>query len=75
VVVLALYINSPEVKLLDSRPEVLWGICMILVYWRGRAFFLTGRCEMRQDPVVFAATDRISLLSGALFLAMFALAL
>jgi 4-hydroxybenzoate polyprenyltransferase/phosphoserine phosphatase len=75
VVILALYINSPEVKLLYSRPEVLWGICMILVYWLGRAFFLTGRCEMRQDPVVFAATDRISLLSGALFLGAFFLAL
>jgi len=75
VVVLALYINSPEVRLLYSRPEVLWGICMILVYWLGRAFFLTGRCEMRQDPVVFAATDRISLLSGALFLGVFVLAM
>jgi 4-hydroxybenzoate polyprenyltransferase len=75
VVILALYINSPEVKLLYNRPEVLWGICMILVYWLGRAFFLTGRCEMRQDPVVFAATDRISLLSGVLFLGAFILAL
>jgi 4-hydroxybenzoate polyprenyltransferase/phosphoserine phosphatase len=75
VLVLALYINSPEVKLLYNHPEVLWGICMILVYWLGRALFLTGRCEMRQDPVIFAATDRISLLSGALFLAVFALAL
>jgi 4-hydroxybenzoate polyprenyltransferase/phosphoserine phosphatase len=75
VVVLALYVHSPDVKLLYSRPEVLWGICMIMVYWLGRAFFLTGRCEMRQDPVVFAATDRISLLSGAALLAVFALAL
>jgi 4-hydroxybenzoate polyprenyltransferase/phosphoserine phosphatase len=75
VVILALYIHSPEVKLLYARPDVLWGICMILVYWLGRAFFLTGRCEMRQDPVVFAATDRISLLSGAALLAVFALAM
>jgi 4-hydroxybenzoate polyprenyltransferase len=75
VVVLALYINSPEVKVLYSRSEALWGICVILVYWLGRAFFLTGRGEMRQDPVVFAATDRISLMSGALFMAIFLLAL
>jgi 4-hydroxybenzoate polyprenyltransferase len=75
VLVLALYINSPEVKLLYRHPEVLWGVCMILVYWLGRAFFLTGRGEMRQDPVIFAATDRISLLSGALFLGAFFLAL
>ena len=75
VVVLALYINSPEVKVLYNRSEVLWGICVILVYWLGRAFFLTGRGEMRQDPVVFAATDRISLISSALFMAVFLLAL
>jgi 4-hydroxybenzoate polyprenyltransferase len=63
VMVLALYINSPEVKLLYTRPYVLWGACVVLTYWLGRAFFLTGRGEMKADPVVFAATDRISLLS------------
>ena len=46
------------------RPDLLWGICIVLVYWLGRAFFLTGRGEMRGDPVVFAITDRISMLAG-----------
>jgi 4-hydroxybenzoate polyprenyltransferase len=75
VLVLALYINSPEVTSLYRRPELLWGICVILVYWLGRVCFLTGRGEMRQDPVVFAATDRISLLAGILVVAVFLLAL
>jgi 4-hydroxybenzoate polyprenyltransferase len=71
VLILALYINSPDVKTLYQRPDLLWGICIILVYWLGRAFFLTGRGEMRQDPVIFAATDRNSLLAGILIMAMF----
>ena len=75
VLVLALYINSPEVTPLYRHPEFLWGICVILVYWLGRVCFLTGRGEMRQDPVVFAATDRISLLAGLLVVAAFLVAL
>jgi 4-hydroxybenzoate polyprenyltransferase len=33
VLVLALYINSPEVRVLYSRPDLLWAICPLLVYW------------------------------------------
>lgn len=75
VLVLALYINSIEVRGLYHYPELLWGICIILVYWLGRVYFLTGRGEMHQDPVIFAATDRISLLTGILVVGMFLVAL
>jgi hypothetical protein len=75
VLVLALYINSPEVRTLYRNPELLWGICIILAYWIGRACFLTGRNEMNQDPIVFAVTDRISLLAGILVLAIFIVAI
>lgn len=75
VLVLALYISSPEVKSLYRHPEFLWGICVILVYWLSRVCFLTGRGEMHQDPVIFAATDRISLLAGLLVAFIFFLAL
>ena len=71
VLVLALYINSPDVTIGYQRPDMLWGICIALVYWLGRAFFLTGRGEMRQDPVIFAATDRNSLLTGLVIVILF----
>jgi 4-hydroxybenzoate polyprenyltransferase len=74
VLILALYINSPEVRLLYSRPELLWGMCLMLVYWLGRMFLLTGRGEMRQDPVIFAVTDRNSLIAGAVVAAIYLLA-
>lgn len=66
VLVFALYINSPVVMRYYSAPEALWGICLILVYWIIRIWFLAARDEMHDDPVLFAVKDRISLLAGAL---------
>jgi hypothetical protein len=75
VLVLAFYINAPDVVLRYSHPDLLWGICIMLVFWLGRAFLLAGRGEMRQDPVVFAATDRVSLQVAAVIAAIFLAAL
>lgn len=75
VLVLALYINSPEVGALYRHPELLWGICVLLVYWLGRVCLLTGRGEMHQDPILFAVTDRVSALTGILVIGIFLLAL
>lgn len=66
VLVLALYISSPDVRLYYSTPAILWGLCILLLYWISRTWMLTHRGKMHQDPVVFALTDRISLLVGVL---------
>ncbi len=66
VLVLALYINNPVVGHLYTVPELLWPICAILLYWISRILVLTHRGEMHDDPVIFAVTDRISLISGVL---------
>ncbi|EYD76136.1 integral membrane protein [Rubellimicrobium mesophilum DSM 19309] len=60
VLVLALYVNSPAVLGLYSSPALLWGICLVLLFWLSRVMMLTHRGEMHDDPVVFAATDRVS---------------
>ena len=75
VLVLALYVSSPEIAALYRHADLLWGICIILVYWLGRVCILTGRGEMHQDPVIFAVTDRISLLAGLAVVATFVVAL
>src|SRR5690606_40061468 len=67
VLVLALYINSEASVELYSRPQVLWLLCPLLLYWISRAWSLVRRGRMHDDPVVFAATDRVSLVLGALF--------
>lgn len=66
VLVMALYINSPEVHALYLRPQTLWGICPLLLFWMSRIWVKTHRGEMHDDPVVFAAKDKVSLLVGAL---------
>ncbi|OWU86725.1 prenyltransferase [Oceanicola sp. 22II-s10i] len=62
IMVLALYVNSPEVRILYERPEWLWGICAVLLYWISRMVFITHRGQMHDDPVVFAARDKVSYL-------------
>jgi 4-hydroxybenzoate polyprenyltransferase len=60
VMVVALYINSDAVTKLYSRPEALWLLCPILVYWISRLWLKTTRGEMHDDPIVYAAKDRAS---------------
>jgi len=60
VLVLALYISSKEVLGLYSNPEYLWLVCPVMLYWISRAWMLTYRDRMEDDPVVFAVRDRNS---------------
>lgn len=60
VLVFALYINSPESLALYARPQVLWLICPLLLYWISHLWMTSHRGRMDDDPVVFAATDRAS---------------
>ncbi|HSV30081.1 MAG TPA: prenyltransferase, partial [Candidatus Omnitrophota bacterium] len=66
ILVLALYINSPEVGRLYSHPEALWVICVLLLYWVSRVLMLAHRGLVNDDPVVFAARDVTSLATVAL---------
>jgi hypothetical protein len=60
VLVMALYVNSPAVIELYSYPYALWGICFVLLYWLTRIVLITHRGGMHDDPVIFAAKDRVS---------------
>lgn len=64
VLVFALYIASPDVVALYRHPNYLWLVCPLLLYWVSRLLMLASRGEMHDDPVVFAMTDRTSLLTG-----------
>ncbi len=72
VLVFSLYMKSVDVALLYSDPSRLWLIPIILIYWICRVLLLTHRGEMHDDPVVFAATDRVSLACGVACLAVVA---
>ncbi|QCG90001.1 UbiA family prenyltransferase [Azospirillum sp. TSH100] len=64
VLVMALYINSPEVGRVYDQPQALWIICPLLLFWIGRVWLQTHRGLMHDDPVVFAARDKWSLAIG-----------
>ena len=58
--VLALYLNSEAVRVNYSSPWLLWGICLVLLYWMSRIFLKTHRGLMHDDPIVYAVRDRSS---------------
>lgn len=60
VLVLALYLNSPAVQELYTAPWMLWGICLVLMYWISRVVLNTHRGQMLDDPIVYALRDRTS---------------
>jgi len=60
--VLALYINSTDVVGRYSMPQGLWVVCVILLLWCSRLWVKVGRGDMHDDPLVFAVTDRGSLI-------------
>ena len=60
VLVLALYINSPQVEPLYQTPFLLWLLCPLVMYWVSRVWVITCRGRMDDDPVVFALRDGVS---------------
>lgn len=68
VTVLALYISSEAVQTLYAHPERLWLICPIMMYWIARMLLMSQRRILHDDPIVFAMTDRNSLIAGLLIL-------
>lgn len=63
VLVMTLYVNSSEVLVLYSEPRALWGISLVLFFWVNRMVLVTHRGNMHDDPLVYAITDKTSLVS------------
>jgi 4-hydroxybenzoate polyprenyltransferase/phosphoglycolate phosphatase-like HAD superfamily hydrolase len=73
VLVLALYVNAPETTVLYQRPQVLWVLCPVFLFWLTRLWFRAGRQEVRDDPVLEAIKDPVSYIMGAVvYIVMFA---
>jgi len=74
VLVMALYVNSQEVRVLYHHHTLLLLMCPLLLYWISRMWLIAHRGQMHDDPIVFALKDRVSYLVGALTLAVLWLA-
>ncbi len=64
--VLALYINSPQVVTLYKDPTMLWLIGPFLFYWITRIWFRAHRGKMHDDPIVFTVKDPRSYVIGGI---------
>ncbi|MDH5189678.1 MAG: UbiA family prenyltransferase [Gammaproteobacteria bacterium] len=74
VLILALYIDSPNIKILYTHPEYVWLLCPLFLYWISRIWLKTHRGEMHDDPVVFALRDYASILIACIGAVIFWLA-
>lgn len=66
VLVLALYVSSPEVRRLYAHPVWLWALCPLVLCWVSRLWLRARRGEVHDDPVLFALKDPVTYLVGAL---------
>jgi len=65
VLVLALYMNSNQMRSLYGESRLLWLVCPIALFWISRLWLLANRGLLNEDPVVFALKDRTTLIIGA----------
>jgi 4-hydroxybenzoate polyprenyltransferase len=66
VLVLALYVSSPEVRPLYASPGWLWALCPLVLYWVSWLWLRARRGEVHEDPLLFALTDRVTWVVAAL---------
>jgi 4-hydroxybenzoate polyprenyltransferase/phosphoserine phosphatase len=70
VVVFALYIGNEVAQGLYPHYRRLWLLVPVLLLWLSRLWLQASRGELHEDPVVYAITDKRSLLLGLLLLAI-----
>ena len=75
VLVLAFYLQSEKVASMYQRPEMLWGVCLVFLYWLNRVWLLAHRGLVHHDPVVYAIKDKTSYVCGAVVCLLMLLAL
>ena len=58
------YLQAPTTALLYPEIVFIWGILPVLALWLTWMFWATLTGRMHDDPIVFAAMDPVSWLSG-----------
>jgi 4-hydroxybenzoate polyprenyltransferase len=70
VVVLTLYISNLDAAQLYHHTRRLWLLVPVILLWISRLWLLASRGQLNEDPVVYAITDRRSLLLGLVVVAI-----
>jgi 4-hydroxybenzoate polyprenyltransferase len=58
--ILGFYVNSMQAHIAYRNPFLLWGIVPLILFWQCRMWLSTVRGYMHDDPIVYAAKDKIS---------------
>jgi 4-hydroxybenzoate polyprenyltransferase len=66
VVVLTLYISNLDAAQLYQHTNRLWLLVPVLLLWISRLWLQASRGQLDEDPVVYAITDKRSLLLGVI---------
>jgi 4-hydroxybenzoate polyprenyltransferase len=70
IVVLALFINFPDASNEYASRNLLWALCLIMIFWTNRIWISARRGLVDEDPVDFALRDRASQLAAILSIAV-----
>jgi 4-hydroxybenzoate polyprenyltransferase len=70
VIVFVFYIQNEVAKSLYAHHTRLWLLFPVLLLWLNRLWLLASRGELHEDPVVYALTDKRSLMLGVLVVAI-----
>jgi hypothetical protein len=70
VAVLTLYISNIDAANLYTPTKRLWLLIPVLLLWISRLWMLASRGRLDEDPVVYAITDKRSLLLGVVVIAI-----
>jgi len=70
VVVFALYIGNEVAKNLYPHYARLWLLVPVVLLWLSRLWLQASRGDLHEDPVVYAITDKRSLLLGIIVVAI-----
>ncbi|MFI5347934.1 MAG: hypothetical protein ACHQ2Z_00190, partial [Elusimicrobiota bacterium] len=65
VLILALYIRSPEAASLYAHPALLWFACPILLYWISLVWLRARQGGLDEDPIVHALSDKNSYVAAS----------
>lgn len=59
-VILSLYIQSYTAAQIYARPEALWGIVPLMLFWQCRLWLSAARGYVDDDPIVYSMRDWVS---------------
>lgn len=66
--VIVLYMNGQEVRMLYRHPDFLWTISPVFLYWMNQLWVKARRGEVQEDPILYCVRDTTTYLVGAAIL-------